>query len=389
MGRHQLEVAIAVALASAAPARADTFAGGATVTLPAAHLRIQLPDGAPWSIEPSGADDLLSLTGTSLQVLVGHVVPGRCVPPPASIGAKQVDPPPYLAPGSVAYALGDRVLACWDLAGSSFVVATSVPADQVTVAQTLIASLVTAATPVTPPPPVAPVAPVTPVAPSTDPCDVAVDANTRDANVDEKCLASSPHVLAEIGTGYGGSQLGSTWSYYGGVDLMFGPIRVEGRGRTGFNSPWFDGLVGYRIGYHYGPGTLEFLSYAGHDAGYNYYRVHNSATMVRSETLLVAGMRGMYLYPPGGVTSFQKGLDFGKTFEAGIQHYVASGLHTHERLEALAVMRDGKFGGETIVENDWGRMVYGVELGYVPYSVGTSSGSDYYFAINIGVAVEL
>ena len=231
-----------------------------------------------------------------------------------------------------------------------------------------------------------------------DDCVNALGADKPDRALDEACLSHDPLAVLTLGVGLGGSSLGGVFSYYGTLDIPIGPLRFEGRGRLTTGSS-VEGLVGYRISYSYRAGDVEWTTSTtiGHTSRTEYsssaggfvttdYDVkliqgHSAASLIRSETVLVAGVRGMDV-PMGS-------FDFGKTFEAGIQWFSTSGFHTHRRVELLGVLRDGKPGGVLVWDNavpPSGRLIGGLEMGYVPY---TGDKDNIYVVFDLGVGYDL
>lgn len=228
-----------------------------------------------------------------------------------------------------------------------------------------------------------------------DACADLLTAPTLDPDLEHRCLRPHAHFVGQLAVGVGISTIASAFEYYGSLEFPAGPLRFEVRGRMGMGAVHGEALVGYRLRYHYGPGTVGWTTskYLGSSAAYDYYQVtsHSDASVVRDELLIVGGIRGLYIADTPNMPS---SLDLGKTFELGVQTRSASGYGTHRRLEALGVLRGTQPGAVLVWDNSIPpvpRLVEGMELGYVPYESGSPAKDQYefYVLIQLGWAIEL
>jgi hypothetical protein len=215
----------------------------------------------------------------------------------------------------------------------------------------------------------------------------------------EDCLSSRPVIESSIGAGLAIGGDGSRGTLFVTVDIpVLRPVWLAARSHMGGSYSDLDVLAGWVLRSNYGAGTESFtmMSNTYHSPtayGYSYTTtttVHSANVVQRSALILLGGIKGVKRSIDGMTSSF----DIGKTYEVGIAYHHANHLQSHSRIEAFAVMRDGKFGGVVTWHNSVpaiGRWVVGMEAGYLPVegANGTTEHTFYWELVDLGISFEL
>lgn len=201
-----------------------------------------------------------------------------------------------------------------------------------------------------------------------------------------RCMQDRPFVILSGGGGLSFDvETSNRLDAYATVDVpRLRPLWISGRTRTQFRYGSFDALLGVRLGGNYGVGRDTYVS--GRTSlgnGYDRVTYTSMTTMLRTDWVLVAGLRG---------TWNGHGVDVGRTYQLGIQYHQASGFGGHRRFEAYLVDRLRRFGTVLAYYNaipPTRSLVFGMEVGFVPTEFHGRARTDLYWAaLNLGWSWE-
>ena len=234
---------------------------------------------------------------------------------------------------------------------------------------------------------------------AADACE-ALQTDTPTAEQLEACLSRRPFLVASGGLSLAiGGDTGSRGGLFATVDIpVLRPVWLSARTKMGSSYSDFDLLAGWVLRSNYGAGNQTFTM-AGNtyyfpgpygDVTVTEYKTHSAYVVQRSALMLLGGIKGVRRTLTGAM---EPSLDM-KTFELGIAHHHANHVGSHSRMEAFVVTRGGTFGGVLTWHNSVpsvGRIVVGMEVGYVPVAAANNETTHtfYWNIIDIGASFEL
>lgn len=216
----------------------------------------------------------------------------------------------------------------------------------------------------------------------------------------EECLSSRPFVVASGGLSLAiGGDTGTRGGLFATMDVpVLRPVWLSARTKVGSSYSDFDLLAGWVLRSSYGAGVQTFTMagntyrYPGaySDVTVTEYKAHSANVVQRGALMVLGGIKGVRRTITGDM---EPSLDM-KTLELGIAHHHANNVGSHSRMEAFVVTRGGKFGGVLTWHNSVpsaGRIVVGMEVGYVPVAAADDETTHtfYWNIIDIGASFEL
>lgn len=231
-------------------------------------------------------------------------------------------------------------------------------------------------------------------------CDALASAEPSQDHL-EACLSSRPLFTASVGGSLALSDAGTRGGFFATLEIPVArPLWLSARMHAASSYSDVDLLAGWVLRSNYGAGRQSWtqMSNTYHSPrayGYSYTTTttaHSAQVVQRSALVVLAGVKGVARKLSDA--DMEPTFDIGKTFQLGLSLQHANHVGSHSRIEAFAIMRDGKFGGVVTWHNSVpsiGRWVVGMEVGYVPVlgTNDTTTHTFYWNFVDLGISFEL